>query len=68
MEAVITAVFAVFTAIGEWFVSIIPVITAIFYVAESGLTFIGTLAVCGLGVAIIMLILAVIRSYVNFRR
>lgn len=66
MTGVVSAITAVFTAIGEWFVAIVLTMLDIFYV-DGALTFIGTLAVMGLGIAVILLILAMIRSYIRFQ-
>ena len=54
-STVLTAVLAVFTAIGEWIGTAITALTPMFYVAETGLTFLGTLAVAGLGFSVIFL-------------
>lgn len=66
MTGVVSAITAVFTAIGEWFVAIVLTMLDIFYI-DGALTFIGTLAVMGLGIAVILLILAMIRSYIRFQ-
>lgn len=67
VSTVITAVLAVFSAILEWFVSAIETAVGIFWVAETGLTFIGTLAVIGLGIAVVLMLLAMVRSYLKNR-
>lgn len=67
MTAVITAITSVFTAIMEWISTAIAEITPIFYVAETGLTFLGTLTVMGLGISIFFLLIGVISNFLHFR-
>lgn len=64
---IITAILAVFSAIGQWISTEIPNLLAIFYVAETGLTFIGVLAVCGLAFSIVFLLISVIQNFLHFR-
>lgn len=69
MDAIspITAVLEVFSLIGEWFLGVVGDMTALFFSPSTGLTFIGTMAVAALGVAMILLVIAAIRSYLQFR-
>ena len=67
MTQVISSITGVFTAIAEWIASAVTAITPMFYVAESGLTFLGTLAVCGLGFGVIFLIIGLIQNFLHFR-
>ena len=53
--SVITAITAVFTAIAEWISGAVTAITPMFYAAEGGLTFLGTLAVTGLAFSVVFL-------------
>lgn len=68
---IVEAIFAVFTAIGNWFVESLSSMTSLFWtVGDSGsgsLTFLGTLAVCGLGVAVITLLISIITRFIRFR-
>lgn len=64
---VLTAVLAVFTSIGEWIVATIPDLLAMFYVADTGLTFLGVLAVAGLGLSVIFLVIGIIQNFLHFR-
>lgn len=57
----------VFTEIGEWIVSAITQLQAVFYNAETGLTFMGTLAVVGLAIAVIFLVVGVIQNFLRLR-
>lgn len=63
---IITAVTAVFTAIGEWIVSAITMLQPIFWTNE-GLTFMGVLAVCGLAFSVVFLIIGIIQRFLHFR-
>lgn len=67
--SILTAVLAVFTAIGNWISGSLTAMMPVFYQSgeNGGLTFIGVMSVAGLGVAVILMILAMIRSYIRFR-
>lgn len=67
MSAVITSITNVFSAIMEWMATAIADITPIFYVAETGLTFIGTLTIIGLSISIFFLLVGVISSFLHLR-
>lgn len=67
MTDVVQHIFAVFTEIIGWFVTSISSITAIFYSTSGGLTFIGVLTLCALGVAITLLLVNLIRGMLRFR-
>lgn len=67
MTAVITSVTSVFSAIMDWMASAIADITPVFYVAETGLTFIGTLTIIGLSISIFFLLVGVISSFLHLR-
>lgn len=64
---IITAITAVFTAVGTWFASIIPDMLALFF-AEGELTILGALAVAALAIAVILLVLNWILDFFHFRR
>ena len=64
---VLEAILAVFTAIGEWIVGFIPTLFTLFYSAESGLTFLGVLAVAGLSFAVVFLFIGLIQRFLHFR-
>lgn len=67
MNSVLTSITSVFSAIGEWISTAVTDITPMFYVAESGLTFLGTLAVAGLAFSVVFLIIGVIQNFLHFR-
>lgn len=53
--AILTAITDVFTAISTWIVEAIGGVMPMFYVAETGLTFLGVLAVAGLAFSVVFL-------------
>lgn len=63
---VLTAVLAVLSAIAGWFVETIPTLTGIFW-SGGALTFVGTLATIGVGIACIMLVMSILRRFLSFR-
>lgn len=66
-NGIVSVIFAVFSAIAEWFSETLPTIIEMFYVAETGLTFLGGLAVVGLGVSVVFLLMGVISNFLHFR-
>jgi len=66
-SSVLTAILAVFTAIGEWISTAVTSLMPMFYVAETGLTFLGVLAVAGLGFSVIFLVMGIIQNFLHFR-
>lgn len=68
----VTSIFDVFTAIGEWIVGAFNQMQALFWtVSESGgagsLTFLGTLMVISVGIGLIFLIIGVIQRFLHLR-
>lgn len=66
-EDLVNDVFPVFTGIGTWLVGSIAGIIPMFYTETDGLTFVGTMAVCALGIAIVLLLVTWIRRFLRFR-
>ena len=64
---VLESILAVFDAIGDWIVASVTELMPMFYVAETGLTFLGVLGVAGLGFSVIFLIIGVIQKFLHFR-
>lgn len=64
---ILTSITSVFTAMGEWFVDIMPTLLGIFWQAETGLTILGYLAVASLAISVIFLIIGVIQNFLHFR-
>lgn len=63
---VLTAILDVFEAVGTWITEAINNITPMFYGAETGLTFMGVLAVAGLAFSIVFLIIGLIQRFLHF--
>lgn len=66
MTSVLTAILAVFTAIGEWIGTAVTALMPMFY-AEGALTFLGVLAVAGLGFSVIFLLIGLIQRFLHFQ-
>lgn len=64
---ILESVLDVFDAISTWIVGAVQNVMPMFYVAESGLTFLGVLAVSGLAISVIFLIIGVIQNFLHFR-
>lgn len=67
MENVLTAILEVFTSVGTWLSQAVNSMIPMFYVAETGLTFIGVLAVAGLAISVAFLLINVISNFLSFR-
>lgn len=65
--SVITAITAVFTAIFDWIMTAITTVIGVFYVAETGLTFLGVLALIALGISIFFLVMGLIQNFLHLR-
>lgn len=64
--AILEAILAVFTAVGEWITTTIPNFFALFY-AENNLTMLGVLAVAGLAISVVFLLIGIIQKFMKFR-
>ena len=64
---IIQAILELFTEISQWLVETIPSLMSMFYVAETGLTFLGALAVAGLAISVVFLLIGVIQNFLHFR-
>lgn len=64
---VLSHVLDVFSGIGTWIAEAVNSLIPMFYVAETGLTFIGVLTVAGLGIAITLLLVSQIRNFLRFK-
>lgn len=67
MSDVLTEVLAVFTAVGNWLSTAITPLISMFYVADTGLTFLGVLAVAGLAFSVVFLLIGLIQRFLHFR-
>lgn len=66
MNSVLTSVFDVFESVADWIVSAVQSVIPMFYTAESGLTFLGVLAVVGLGFSVVFLLIGIIQRFLHF--
>ncbi len=66
-EDMVNDVFPIFTGIGTWLVSSVSGIMPMFYTEAEGLTFMGTLAVAALAIAVVLLLITLIRRFFQFR-
>lgn len=64
---VLGAIFEVFTQVVSWLTGAVTSLIPMFYVAETGLTFLGVLAVAGLAISIVFLVMGVIQNFLHFR-
>lgn len=64
---IIEQITGVFDAIGTWLAGAVEDLIPMFYVAESGLTFLGTLAVIGLAMSVVFLLIGLIQKFLHFR-
>lgn len=67
MTTALDAILAVFMSVGEWITSAVTSLIPMFYVAETGLTFLGVLAVAGLAFSVVFLIIGIIQNFLHFR-
>lgn len=67
MTNVVTSITGVWSAVASWFIETMGTVPAIFYDAETGLTFVGTLAIFGGGLAVIIGIIGAVRSWLKAR-
>lgn len=63
--SILTAILAVFSAVGEWIVSTVTSLLPMFYV-EGSLTFLGVLAVAGLAFSVAFLLIGLIQRFLHF--
>lgn len=66
-NTVLDAVLNVFDAIGGWIPDAVTNLIPMFYAADTGLTFLGVLAVAGLAFSVIFLVMGIIQNFLHFR-
>lgn len=64
--SVISEVLDVFSSVGQWITGEIPTFMSLFYSADSGLTFLGALAVAGLAFSVVFLFIGFIQRFLHF--
>lgn len=57
----------VFEAVASWLTSAVQNVIPMFYAEETGLTFIGILAIASLAISVAFLLINVINSYLRFK-
>lgn len=67
MTNVLEAILDVFDAVSTWIQSAVTSVMPMFYNSESGLTFLGVLAVAGLAFSVVFLIIGIIQNFLHFR-
>lgn len=65
--SVLEAILAVFMSVGEWISGAVNALIPMFWVAETGLTFLGVLAVAGLAISVTFLLIGLIQNFLHFR-
>lgn len=65
--SVVSSITETWSAVATWFIDTMNTVPAIFYNAETGLTFVGTLAVFGGGLTVIIGLIAAVRSWLKAR-
>ena len=66
-NSVLFSILAIFLAIGEWISGAVTSLTPMFWSATTGLTFLGTLAVAGLGFSVVFLVIGLLQRFLHFR-
>lgn len=66
MSGVLGSILDVFSSVGTWISESVNDLMPMFY-GETGLTFIGVLAVAGLAFSIVFLIIGIIQNFLHFR-
>ena len=64
---ILTRIFAVFDSVGDWIVTAVNDMSALFYSSTDGLTLLGTLAVVGLAFSVVFLVIGIIQNFLHFR-
>jgi hypothetical protein len=67
MNAILDAIFAVFTGVVDWFVETLQTVVTLFYTSETGLTFFGVLGLCALGVSLVLMFIRIVKNYLTFK-
>lgn len=67
MASVVSAITDVWGSLMNWLATNIPAVIKVFYDAESGLTFLGTLAVVALGISVFFLLMGLIQNFLHLR-
>lgn len=63
----VTTVLGVFTVVSEWLITNLTDVISLFWDSTNGLTFFGMLALVPLAISVVMMLFAIVRSYLHFR-
>ena len=66
-ENVLADILKIFSTVITWLVSAVNSIVPMFWAAETGLTFMGVLAVSALAISVTLLVVRVIQNFLHFR-
>ena len=64
---ILEKVLEVFSGVGDWISGAVTDLIPMFYAADTGLTFLGVLAVAGLAFSVVFLVLHIIENFLHFR-
>lgn len=64
---IVTEMTEVFTEIMQWIITAITSVVGVFWNTETGLTFLGILAIVALGVSIFFLLMGLIQKFLHLR-
>lgn len=64
---ILDSILDVFSGVGTWISSAVTELMPMFYVAETGLTLLGVLAVAGLAFSVVFLVIGIIQNFLHFR-
>lgn len=68
MGEIVQSVFGVFTEVGDWFIGALSSFVELFYNTTSNtLTFVGVMALVGVGIAVTRMLFAIITSFVQMK-
>lgn len=67
MANIITGMTDIFSAVFDWISTALLSLVDVFYVAETGFTFLGVLALVALGISVFFLIIGVIQNFLHLR-
>lgn len=63
---VLSSILEVFSSVGDWITNAVNDMIPMFYTADSGLTFLGVLAVAGLAFSVVFLLIGIIQRFLHF--
>ena len=64
---ILETILDVFSGVGNWISTAVTDLLPMFYVADTGLTFLGVLAVAGLAFSVVFLVMGIIQNFLHFR-